>query len=154
MSIDYRLTLDYQLQTGWLEPFINGLLQGYAVARRCSACAKTTFPPIRVCACQHTEGDWVNLSGKAEITYRCEGADGNFALVQFEGADTQTVVRLNAMTDVDDIGYLQCASDPQLTSNTSPASGMAVSMQPQNIPELVLAQNPAAVPHRLVDDNE
>ena len=154
MTIDYRLTLDYQLQAGWLEPFINGLLQGDAVARRCSACAKTTFPPIRVCACQHTEGDWVNLSGKAEITYRCEGADGNFALVQFEGADTQTVVRLNAMTDVDDIGYLQCTSDPQLTSNPSPASGMAVSVQRQSLPELVLAQTPATVPQRHGDDNE
>ena len=154
MSIDYRLTLDYQLQTGWLEPFINGLLQGYAVARRCSACAKTTFPPIRVCACQHTEGDWVNLSGKAEITYRCEGADGNFALVQFEGADTQTVVRLDAMADVDDIGYLQCASDRQSTNNTTTASGKAISMQAHGLPELVLTPTVSTIPQRHGDDNE
>jgi len=128
MTIDYRLTLDYQLQTGWLEPFIHGLIQGNAVARRCSACKKITFPPIRVCACHHAQGDWVELSGKAEIAYRSEGADGSFALVQFEGADTKTVVRLKANA----VGYLQ----------NSPASGNEVSMQRQELPELVLAPTP------------
>lgn len=107
MTIQYQLTLDYQLQTGWLEPFIHGLQQGIAVARRCHACDKTSFPPIRVCECHHTHGEWVNLSGGAQIVYRCDGTEGSFALVQFFGADTQTVVRLDNMSDTVEAGYLK-----------------------------------------------
>jgi len=106
VTIEYQLTLDYQLQEGWLEPFVGGLQQGIAVARCCSACKKISFPPIRVCECNHTDGEWVNLSGKARIVYRCDGTEGSFALVQFDGADTQTVVRLDNMSDATKDGYL------------------------------------------------
>ena len=109
MTINYQLTLDYQLQAGWLEPYVQGLQQGNAIARCCSACKKTSFPPIRVCACHHTTGDWINLSGEAHIVHRCEGSEGHFALVQFDGADTQTVVRLDAMENNAVTGYLQQA---------------------------------------------
>jgi len=47
------------------------------------------------------------LSGEARIVYRCDGTEGSFALVQFDGADTQTVVRLDAMADTDTAGYLR-----------------------------------------------
>lgn len=106
MTINYNLSLDYQLQAGWLEPFVHGLQQGIAIARSCTACNKISFPPVRVCECSHTHGNWVNLSGKAHIQYRCTGTEGNFALVQFEGADTQTVVRLEDMTENDLAGQL------------------------------------------------
>lgn len=109
MTIEYQLTLDYQLQAGWLEPFVRGLQQGIAIARCCSACKKTSFPPIRVCECKNTNGEWENLSGKARIVYRCDGTEGSFALVQFAGADTQTVVRLDDMSDADVVGYLKAS---------------------------------------------
>ncbi len=110
MTIEYQLTLDYQLQTGWLKPFVRGLQKGIAVARCCSACKKTSFPPIRVCKCNNANGKWVNLSGEARIVYRCDGTDGSFALVQFDGADTQTVVRLDDMSDAEVVGYLKTSS--------------------------------------------
>lgn len=109
MTIEYQLTLDYQLQAGWLEPYVQGLQQGNAIARCCSACKKTSFPPIRVCECHHTTGEWINLSGAAQIVYRCDGSEGSFALAQFDGADTQTVVRLDAMPDTTVTGYLKQA---------------------------------------------
>ena len=148
MSIDYGLTLDYQLQAGWLEPFVHGLLQGTAVARRCKACNKITFPPIRVCDCHHDVGEWLNLSGKAHIVYRCDGADGSFALVQFEGADTKTVVRLEAMTDVDEVGYLHSAQTNGSTDNASAESDNRESFQSPPLPQLAIA------PQRPGDSNE
>lgn len=107
MTIEYQLTLDYQLQAGWLEPFVRGLQKGMVIARRCNGCKKTSFPPIRVCICNHTNGEWINLSGEARIVYRCDGTEGSFALAQFDGADTQTVVRLDDMSDADLVGYLK-----------------------------------------------
>ena len=111
--------LDYQLQTGWLEPFIHGLLQGKAVARCCSACNKTSYPPIRVCECNHVNAEWVNLSGEAKIVFRCDGTEGSFALVQFDGADTQSVVRLDDIEESDTIAYLQ--RFPADSQNDTPA---------------------------------
>ncbi len=107
MTIDYQLTLEYTLQSGWLEPFVRGLQQGIATARRCTSCEKTSYPPIRVCKCNHTGGEWVRLSGEAHIVHRCDGSEGSFALVQFIGADTRTVVRLENMPEPDAIGYLK-----------------------------------------------
>jgi len=107
VTIDYTLTLDYKLQAGWLVPFIQGLQCGIARARRCDACKHTSFPPLRVCQCNHTNGTWVNLQGEANIVHRCDGLEGSFALVQFIGADTQTVVKLEGMKDTDQTGYLQ-----------------------------------------------
>jgi len=119
VTIEYSLSLDYQLQAGWLEPFVNGLQQGTAIARCCVACKKTSFPPIRVCECNHVKGEWVNLSGEARIVYRCDGSEGSFALVQFDGADTQSVVRLEAMAKADVVGYLH--SNPATSPLGTPA---------------------------------
>jgi len=124
VTIDYRLTLDYQLQAGWLGPFVHGLQQGRAIARCCSACKKTSFPPIRVCACDNASGEWVTLSGEARIVHRCDGSEGSFALVQFSGADTQTVVRLDAMADTDLVGFLKYS--PTINSTDLPTLVLTV----------------------------
>ncbi len=96
--IPHHFALDYTLYPGWMAPFVNGLQEGLAVARRCDACAKTTFPPQRICACGEAEGTWVTLEGTAQITFRTEGADGQFALAQFDGSDISAVVRLQNVT--------------------------------------------------------
>lgn len=117
MISPYQLTLNYKLHPGWLEPYLRGLHQGIAVARCCSACKKVSFPPIRVCECQHTSGEWVSLSGEAHIVNRCTGTEGDYALVQFAGADTKTVVRLDNISNADDIGYLQVTQSDQTHSD-------------------------------------
>jgi len=119
MSVEYSLTLDYQLQAGWLEPYVQGLLQGVAKGRCCTACKRTSFPPIRVCECQHIEGEWVTLSGVARIVYRCDGSEGSFAFVHFDGADTHTVVRLDGVLETDLHGILK--SPQSSNSNDTPA---------------------------------
>ncbi len=92
--IRHQITLDYALNPGWLGPFVTGLLQGQAIARRCAACAATSFPPVRTCACGSDAGEWVTLPGTATITLRTTGQDGDFALVSFDGATTQSTVKL------------------------------------------------------------
>jgi len=92
--IDYRLVLDYRLAPGWLKPWVDGILEGSAVGRKCEDCDRVSFVPLRFCDCGCGAGDWVDLPGTATIVHRTEGSDGAFALVQFHGADTQTVVRL------------------------------------------------------------
>jgi len=109
MTIKHNLTLEYQLQTGWLEPFVQGLQQGVAMGRACTACKKTTFPPIRTCECGQADGEWVALSGLARIVHRCDGTEGSFALVQFEGANTESVVCLENMDASVSIGYLKAS---------------------------------------------
>jgi len=140
LSIDHRLTLDYELQAGWLQPFVNGLQSGSAIARRCSNCHKTTFPPTRVCDCEHVHGEWIHLSGKAHIVHRSEGADGSFALVQFEGADTKTVVRQLAMTDSDTVGYLQRTINLESDSHFFADSEHETSKPAIGLPQLIITR--------------
>ena len=92
--IPFSQTLDYSLETGWLTPFVTGLQMGDVIARTCQSCACVSFPPQRVCPCGDRKGDWVTLAGTATIKWRTHGADGDFALAQFDGASTQTVLRL------------------------------------------------------------
>ncbi len=108
--IAHRITLDYALGPGWLAPFIEGLQKGDLLGRRCSGCAKVHVPPVRTCDCGETTGSWQPLSGAARIVVETRGADGAFALVQFDGADTQSVVRLAGVADGDTRGKL-CPSD-------------------------------------------
>ena len=56
---------------------------------------------------------------EARIVYRCDGSEGSFALVQFDGADTQSVVRLEAMAEADVVGYLH--SNPAASPIGTPA---------------------------------
>ena len=109
MTIEYNLTLEYQLQTGWLEPFVEGLQQGVAMGRACDACNITTFPPTRICECGQVDGKWVALSGLAHIVHRCDGTEGSFALVRFDGADTESVVCLEDIGASVQMGYLKAS---------------------------------------------
>ena len=81
---------------------------------------------MRVCECRSSNGAWLYLSGEARLVYHCDGADGSFALVRFEGADTSTVVRLEDRLEIGQIGYLQASESGN--------------------PALVLAHDPAPVP--------
>lgn len=77
-----------------MKPFVDGLIAGRAVALKCTSCAHVSYPPQRTCTCSDVSGDWITLSGDADIIFRTTGSDGDFGLVQFDGADTQAVVRL------------------------------------------------------------
>jgi len=58
------------------------------------------------------DGEWVSLSGLARIVHRCYGTEGSFALVQFEGADTESVVCLEDMDVSVQTGCLKaCGTD-------------------------------------------
>lgn len=92
--ISHTMSVAYALQPGWMAPFITALQAGDAVARHCAACGTTSFPPQRTCTCGSADGTWVPLPGTAEIRFRTRGADGDFALAQFDGADTLAVVSL------------------------------------------------------------
>lgn len=93
--IPYRMMLDYALPTGWMTPFFDALATGEALARQCTQCAEVSFPPLRACPCGGTEGEWIALSGRAEVLHRTDGADGAFALARFDGATRMATVRLS-----------------------------------------------------------
>lgn len=92
--IDKSLTLDYSLSPGWLAPWVDGVLEGKAVGRRCNACNNISFVPLRRCICGESSGGWTTLPGTATLIQTTSGADGTFGLVQFDDASTRTVVRL------------------------------------------------------------
>ncbi|WP_299402066.1 hypothetical protein [uncultured Roseobacter sp.] len=104
--ISHQLTLEYTLHPGWLAPFVGGIASGTAMARHCKSCASTSFPPLRVCLCGETAGEWVELSGMAHILFRTTGQDGDFGLVQFDGATTKTTLRLIDIADEDTRGVI------------------------------------------------
>ncbi len=93
--IKHRLNIDYELGCGWLTKWVEALREGCALARRCATCAKVSFAPERVCTCGSSVGKWQKLAGTATIEYRTSGQDGEFALANFDGAQTFTVVALN-----------------------------------------------------------
>jgi hypothetical protein len=107
--IPHRLTLDYTLQPGWLAPFVEGLQSGQAVARRCDACGRVSFPPQRTCDCGRQSGDWTTLLGTAEIRFRTSGADGDFALAAFTGAQSLTVARVEGLSPDETLGRLRAS---------------------------------------------
>lgn len=85
--MNHRLTLDYKLGEGALQPYLDGLRTGRAMAARCPETNRTSLPPS-------LPGEWVELAGQGTITVRTDGSDGSFALVRFDGADNQAVARL------------------------------------------------------------
>ncbi|MEP6068258.1 MAG: zinc ribbon domain-containing protein [Paracoccaceae bacterium] len=111
--ISHHLALDYTLAPGWMTPFVEGVKTGVATGRKCTDCAKVSFPPVRICPCGSTKGTWVALSGQAEITWRTDGADGSFALVRFEGANTLSSVKLIDV-DLDTTNGRLAASEGEL----------------------------------------
>ena len=114
--IQFALSLEYSLHSGWLAPFVDAIRKGEAMAWQCSGCERVSFPPARVCACGGRRGDWTHLSGLADIDWRTQGEDGAFALVKFDGAHTRSVVRLRDLGSEDRRGRLiNTGSDiPQL----------------------------------------
>lgn len=110
--IAHDLTLHYALAPGWMAPFVDGLLQGRAMARHCGACGAASFPPRRTCACGHGEGNWVALPGTASILFRTQGRDGDFALARFDGADGSAVTRLQDMPPDRGRGRIRAAPGP------------------------------------------
>lgn len=101
-----RLRLDYQVRTGWLQPYLAGLATGTAVAWRCRDCGRTTFPPRRRCPCGCVAGDWTELAGTGTVVVTTTGpgqlplsedtSDLTFALIALDGADNLAVGRLAA----------------------------------------------------------
>ena len=89
-----ELRLNYALAEGWLAPWVDALREGRVLARRCSACGRASFVPLRACRCGSMTGEWVELPNTARIERRCTGLDGDFALARFEGADTACVAAL------------------------------------------------------------
>ena len=104
--MDLNLRLDYVLGEGWLAPYIAGLRDGCAIAARCTACDAVSFPPVRVCACGGRQSAWVTLDGTAKVIFRSTGMDGDFALVQFAGASTGSVARLQGMAAHETMGRI------------------------------------------------
>jgi len=98
IMINYPLILDYQLNAGWLAPYVDGLKDGKLIARQCTRCSRISFPPVRSCICGHTDGNWKQLKGTAKILQRATGTDGDFAMVRFDGADTLSVAALDAVS--------------------------------------------------------
>ena len=97
--INHTLQLDYTLAPGWLAPWVEALEAGIAVARTCTACGRTSFIPLKICACGSRAGTWTTLPGTATIEKRTDGTDGSFALVTFDGADTSTIVLLDNVAE-------------------------------------------------------
>lgn len=123
MMIEFTLTLNYQLNAGWLSPFIEGLRNGKLMARQCTACSRTSLPPTRSCTCGSHDGNWVVLNGTASILKRTTGSDGDFALVRFDGADTMSVVAMDSLPSNAKSAVVKLADSklPSLTLTTAPA---------------------------------
>jgi len=96
--ISHELHLNYELATGWLKPYVNGLQNGKVIASKCKSCGRKSFPPQQICGCGDSNCTWETLEGGADIIHNTEGTDGQFALVQFDGCDTATVVRLDGLS--------------------------------------------------------
>lgn len=92
--ISHELTLRYSLHPGWLTPYVEALLIGQAMGRRCSSCGSISFPPRRYCRCGSGAAEWLKISGSAVIVLRTHGSDGTFGLVQFDGAANKAITRL------------------------------------------------------------
>jgi hypothetical protein len=86
------LNLHYDLGEGWLEPWLQALRTGKALASACKACGDVHFPPLRTCpSCRTRCNEWRTLGGGARIVFRTKGADGDYALAQFDGASSAAV---------------------------------------------------------------
>ena len=123
MTQTLKLELEYMLAPGWMAPFVDGLLAGVARARVCGACKRISFPPQRTCPCGGRDGGWTALTGVARIIHLTTGADGAFALVRFDGADTGAVARVVDIEAGDRVGRLAPAgSKPEIviTSTWNP----------------------------------
>jgi uncharacterized protein len=107
-----EVTLDYTLEFGALAPYITALGKGEALASACQNCGFTAYPARLLCPkCASSPVEWKPLSGRAQIVHRTAGPEHAFALVQFEGADTRSVVRLHAIPPHVSQGWLIAPRD-------------------------------------------
>ena len=90
------LPLEVTAGEGFLAPYLDGLRRGAAIAGHCAACGRTALPPEPRCRCGAAVTEMRGLSGAATVLWRTTGADGDAALVRFDGADTLSVARLEA----------------------------------------------------------
>jgi uncharacterized OB-fold protein len=88
------LSLDVTMGEGFLDPYLDGLRRGVAVAGHCAACGRTALPPEPRCRCGAAVARMHSLPGDAAILWATDGVDGAAALVRFDGADTLSVARL------------------------------------------------------------
>lgn len=89
------MQLDYDLAEGWMAPWVAGLREGRAVASVCDACRQAHFAPVRFClSCQGRASGWTELEGSGTVLFQTRGADGEFALVRFDGAANAVVARV------------------------------------------------------------
>jgi uncharacterized OB-fold protein len=112
------LSLDYALGDGWLAPWLDGLRKGRAIASTCSTCGLARFPPLRTCPdCRTSSDGWITLSGGATILFRTQGADGDFAMVRFDGASGAAIARAELLPSEAGRAVLaRCADDPPFLS--------------------------------------
>lgn len=103
----HQIHLDYTIPVGDLAPYFDALKEGKALASKCDACGKTAFPARLRCAdCGNDQVGWHALSGRAKVVFRSDGMGGSFALVQFDGADTQSTVAIANPEITTDFGAL------------------------------------------------
>lgn len=106
------LTLDYTIGEGWLQPWVEGLRQGKAMASSCSTCGQLRFPPVRICPiCRVASGGWAQLDGRATVEFRTIGTDGDFALARFDGATGAALVCAEALPEHSKRGRLRAVPD-------------------------------------------
>lgn len=122
----HQLNLEYTLSPGWMQPWVDGLMGGTVFARACDACGNKTFAPQRICACGCQEGNWVLLDGNATIIRQTHGTDGHFAMVQFDGADNEVVVRLEGFEPSHTKGRLKAPAGKTPQMILEPIESMTV----------------------------
>ena len=92
----YRMMLDYDIATGDLTPYFDALAEGRALASTCTSCGHVAFPARTTCTrCAGQEINWTELTGTAQVLFRTDGPTDSFALVHFDGADTNSTVALS-----------------------------------------------------------
>lgn len=92
------LTLRDDGAGGWLEPYLDALRDGRAVASRCD-CGRVSLPPEATCpVCRLPVTASVTLADFATLIARTSGTEGDVALVRFDGATTASVAVLRGFT--------------------------------------------------------
>jgi len=91
----HKLKLEYTIPTGDLSQYFDALNTGQALATACCKCAHVAFPARAICPkCKTDTFEWLPLTGTAQVLFRTDADDASYALVQFDGADTNTTVAL------------------------------------------------------------
>lgn len=107
-----QITLDYTLQFGVLAQYAAAVRKGLALASACNKCGFTAFPPRVTCLqCESGEFRWRQLTGEAQLVERTGSGSEGYALAHFDGAQTQSVVRLHDISETASRGRLIAPQD-------------------------------------------